>query len=74
MPNPTVADLTVEEFRELVREVVLQTLAELLRDPDQGLALREEFVAELQRSLEEVKAGEETIPAEEIATKLGLSW
>lgn len=74
MPNPTVADLTVEEFRELVREVVLQTLAELLRDPDQGLALREEFVAELQRSLEEVEAGEETIPAEEIATKLGLSW
>ena len=74
MPNPTVADLTVEEFRELVREVVLQTLAELLRDPDQGLELREEFVAELQRSLEEVKAGEETIPAEEIATKLGLSW
>ncbi len=74
MPNPTVADLTVEEFRELVREVVLQTLAELLRDPDQGLELREEFVAELQRSLEEVEAGEETIPAEEIATKLGLSW
>ena len=74
MPNPTVADLTVEEFRELVREVVLQTLAELLRDPDQGLALSEEFVAELQRSLEEVEAGEETIPAEEIATKLGFSW
>jgi hypothetical protein len=40
------ADLTTDEFRELVREAALQTLAELLGDPDEGLELRPEFVAE----------------------------
>ena len=42
-----VADLTINEFRELVQEVVIQTLSEMMGDPDEGLELRDDFVAEL---------------------------
>ena len=45
----TVADLTIEEFRELVREIVAELVAELISDPDEGLELREEFIEEMER-------------------------
>ena len=32
-----VADLTIEGFRDLIRAVVIQTLSEMLDDPDEGL-------------------------------------
>lgn len=69
-----VADLTVQELKEIVREVIIQTLSEMMADPDAGLELREEFIQEMRRSLAEVEAGGKTIPVEEVATKLGLSW
>ena len=31
------ADLTIDEFRDLIRAVVIQTLSEMLDDPDEGL-------------------------------------
>ncbi len=74
MADPKVADLTVQEFKALVREIVIQTLLEMLGDPDEGLELRDEFAAELQRSLATVEAGGKTIPVQEVATKLGLTW
>jgi hypothetical protein len=74
MTQPTVADLTVDEFKDLVRETVAQTLAEMLGDPDDGLELREDFEAALQRSIAGVEAGSRTIPAHKVAAKLGLSW
>ncbi len=43
-------------------------------DPDEGLALRDEFVAELQQSIADVEAGGKTIPAEKVAEELGLNW
>jgi hypothetical protein len=39
---PNVADLTLEKFRELVRQTVRETLLELT-DPDAGLGLRPEI-------------------------------
>ena len=57
MTNPRVSDLTVTEFKELVRETVAQSLAELLSDPDEGLVLRDDFSKALRRSLHEVRAG-----------------
>ena len=57
MASPRIADLTVNEFKELVRESVVQSITGLLGDPDQGLRLREDFAEELQRSLAEVEAG-----------------
>ncbi len=74
MAHLTVAELTVDELKALIRETVPQTLLEIFGDPDEGLELREEFKAQLQRSLEAVQAGGETIPAPDVAAKLGLNW
>ncbi len=74
MTQPTVADLTVDEFKDLIREIVTQTIVELFDDPDEGLELREDIKTNLQRSLAAVQAGGETIPAQAVAAKLGLDW
>ena len=74
MVQPKVADLTVDEFRALVRESVTQTLLEVLGDPDRGLELRDDLAKELERSLRTVESGGKTVPAGEIAARLGLTW
>lgn len=74
MAYTTVADLTVDQFKDLIREVVIQTLIEVLGDPDEGLELRDEIKVKIQKSLAAVKAGEKIIPAGEVAAKLGLIW
>ena len=74
MTNMTVADLTVDQFKNLIREVVIQTLIEVLGDPDEDMELRDEIKVKIQRSLAAVKAGEKIIPADEVAAKLGLNW
>ena len=40
MPPTRVADLTVDEFKDLIRETVKQTIVEMVSDPDEGLQLR----------------------------------
>ena len=74
MTDSTVADLTIDEFREHVRETVVKALSELLIDPDEGLELRGEFAEELRRSLVTLEAGGKTLPAREVAERLGLNW
>ncbi len=69
-----VADLSMDEFKKLVRELVIQTLSEMLGDPDRGLELRDDLAAELERSLAAVEAGVETTPAQDVAARLGLTW
>ena len=72
--NSKVADLSIDEFKKVVREVVMQTFSEMFADPDDGLELQDDFKAELQRSLTEARKGKETISAKDVANKLGLSW
>jgi len=67
-----VADMSVDELRTLVQETVTQALIELLRDPDEGLELRDDFEKALQRSLENVRSGGKTLSAENVAAKLDL--
>lgn len=74
MAYATVADLTVDQFKALMREVVIQTLSEVLGDPDEGLELRDDIKVKMQQSLAAVEAGAEIIPAEEVAARLGLTW
>jgi hypothetical protein len=74
MNYPTVADLTIDEFKSLVREVVAETMVELLHDPDEGLELREEIRVRLHQSLAAVQSNGETRSAQEVAAKLGLEW
>lgn len=46
-----ITDLTVEQLRILIEELVEQKLEEYLGDPDKGLELRPEFVRKLKKSL-----------------------
>jgi hypothetical protein len=68
----TVADLTVTELRDLIAQVVEEKLNELLRDPDDGLELRSELVADLEARMERVLHGNRGIPADEVLGRLGL--
>ena len=58
-----VKDLTVEEFRLLIRETVEAVLADLLADPDQGKVLKpglqEQLLAMRERRSEERRVGKE---------------
>ena len=45
-----VSDLSVDELRVLIQEVVRQTLNDVFRDPDDSLELREDFRSEMQAS------------------------
>jgi hypothetical protein len=74
MTHTTIAELTVEEFKQLVREVVIQALREVFGDPDEGLELREDFAAALERSLDFVAQGGRTTAASEVAARRGLTW
>mgnify|MGYP000002149906 CR=1 FL=1 len=73
MANLSVADLTVSELRTLIREVVAETITSLFSDPDEGLELREEFEAELRRSLLQPAEEQETESLEDVLRELGLS-
>jgi hypothetical protein len=69
-----VSDLSIDELKSLIHEVVAQTIKELLRDPDDGLELQEDFKIALQHSLNNIDIGEQTQPAEAVVGKLGLRW
>jgi hypothetical protein len=68
------ADLTVDEFKQLVATTVEWKLMEMLGDPDEGLELREEIKARLRHSLEAKRRGARGAPAQEVAAQLGLEW
>ncbi len=67
-----VKELTVEQLKALIDEVVEEKLREILGDPDQGLELREEIKERLKESLAEMEHGEKGIPIEQVARELGL--
>jgi len=69
-----VAELTVDEFKQLIATTVEWKLSEMLGDPDEGLELREEIKDRLRRSLEAERHGVKGIPAQEVAAQLGLEW
>ena len=72
MATQRVSDLSVAEFRALIRETVIQAIAEVAKDPDAGLELREGFAEELEKRVAAVAAGEPTIPYEEVIRRHGL--
>lgn len=74
MTYSNVADLTVDELKNLIREVVTQTIVEIFGDPDEGLELQEEIKERLHRSLAATQTSAKLIPAQDVAAKLGLEW
>lgn len=69
-----VSDLSVDELRVLIQEVVRQTLKDIFRDPDEGLELREDFKSEMQASLNRSQADGNLLSADSVASQLGLEW
>ena len=70
----TVKDLSVEDLKAVIGEVVEEKLREVLGDPDAGLALRPEVRERLLKDLEEPQQEGQNIPAAELARRRGLEW
>jgi hypothetical protein len=63
-----VSDLTIEELRQIIKEIIDEKFRELLFDPDEGLELKEEIEQRLRASL----LSTERIPFEEVKKGAGL--
>ncbi|MCR4315147.1 MAG: hypothetical protein NUW37_02230 [Planctomycetes bacterium] len=61
------ADMSADELKELIAEVVDEKLREYV-DPDYGLEFREEFIKEVEESVK----SKERIPLSEVKKKLGI--
>lgn len=66
-----VSDLEVDELEWWVYYIVDEVGEELIGDPDEGLEFTEEFAASILEASASAAAGN-TIPAEEVARRLGL--
>lgn len=67
-----VADMTSDELRKMIAEVVEEKLHALLTDPDAGLTLRDDVRLRLLQQRKEVATGERGEDLEDIARELGL--
>ncbi len=63
-----VGDLTIEEFRAIIRETVRETMLE--KDPDLGLELSDEVIEILSQSVET----KDCMSIEDLAIKHGFEW
>lgn len=70
----TVKDMKIRDLKDLIAEVVEEKFRELLADPDVGLSLRAEVEKRLRASLSESPKSRRTIPAAEVARRLGVDW
>lgn len=68
-----VKDLSIDEFKALIRETIAETLEEFLPDPDLDKTVREDFKRELLEMRQRRQAGVRGIPAEQVMQRLGLS-
>jgi hypothetical protein len=67
-----VSQMTKEELRKMIDEVLEQKLIELFGDPDEGLELRDEIRESLIRQREAVARGELGRPLEDVVKELGI--
>jgi hypothetical protein len=76
MTEHTIAQMTQEEFKEMLETVVETTverkLLEILGDPDEGLEIRSEVQDRLLRQRQEVGAGQQGRLLEDVVRELGL--
>ena len=70
----TVRDLSIEELRALIADVVEETLRDLVGDPDAGVELRPEVRERLLKTLNQPRESRRTVPASEVARQIGVDW
>lgn len=66
MKDKNFLHLPVKEIKELVDELVEEKLLRLLKDPDEGLELRQDIKARLRSSLKSQTDGEKGVLLEDI--------
>lgn len=69
-----IKDLTISEFKDLIRETVLEILSTHFDDPDESLELRSEAQQQLLAFRQRRATGERGISAEEVAKQFGMTW
>lgn len=75
MSRTTVAELTVDELKKLIRDVVEETITDFFIDPDEGFGLRQDIEKLLKESTISYRSGAMTTKsAEQVAADLGLEW
>ncbi|MFN4777130.1 MAG: hypothetical protein ACK5VA_13335 [Pseudanabaena sp.] len=68
-----VKDLTIEELKAVIRETVIDSLEDLLPDPDAGKTVKEQFQQELLAIRQRRKLGTKNISADEVKQRLGIT-
>jgi hypothetical protein len=69
----TVAEMTPEELKEMLGELIEAKLTEVLGDPDEGLELREAMRERLESQRSSVARGERGESFDDVARRLGLA-
>lgn len=69
----TVADMTTEELKEMLGELIEAKLTEVLGDPDQGFELQETVRQRLELQQSAVARGERGESFDDVARRLGLA-
>ncbi len=69
----TVANMTTEELKEMLKELIAVKLTELLGDPDAGLELREDLRQRLEHQRSAVERGDRGESFDDVAHRLGLA-
>ncbi len=69
----TVAQMTRAEFREMLGALIEEKLAEMLRDPDEGLEFKASFRNRLIKQKKAVAKGERGELFDDVIKRLGLA-
>ena len=70
-----VSDLSIDELKNIIREVVEQTITDLIVDPDEGLELCQDIQISLKESMESIRSGEKsTVSVQQVAENLDIEW
>jgi hypothetical protein len=72
MATNIVAQMTKDEFMEMMGTLIEQKLLELLGDPDEGLEIRKSVRDRLLRQRAAVEAGERGESLDDVVRQLGL--
>ncbi|MEW6716802.1 MAG: hypothetical protein AB1345_04770 [Chloroflexota bacterium] len=69
----TVAEMTKDEFIEMIEFIIEQKLFEILGDPDEGLTVRKEVRQRILRQKNAVANGERGESLGDVVQRLGLA-
>lgn len=69
-----IKDLTIDEFKAVIGEIIEEKFRELLIDPDGGLTPRPELEARLRQQLEKPNLDGENISAADAARRRSMEW